>query len=290
MNDEQLGKALGSFYKDTEETPPDPRSSADRVMVEVPDTPQVRRRWWLPPFRRKADTESVMASTEFQPTSIPATNGRSHHAHSPTVLGRTQSMFSPVKAITAGALVFAIGGAFLIAQPFSQQPAVPGAETEAIAPTWVTGTVSRAVSTLDGPACSGPDSVESDGDVRHDWIIECGPQTWTSSDPRLTAEVVRRWNEDVFQTDEGTISVSMGTAYLRNDGGGWACSDSSLLKGSGTFSEAVTETTFTCIGDGGYEDLSAILVSEMGPNFSEEFVGLIFSGDFPPLPEPPAAE
>jgi hypothetical protein len=285
MNDEQLGKALGSFYKETEVAPPDPRLGADRVMAEVPDTPQVRRRWWLPSFGRAADTESAMPSTEYEPEPIPATNGRSHHAHSPTVLGRTHSMFSPVKAIAAGALVFAIGGAFLITQPFDQQSSVPGAETEAIAPTWVTGDIQSA------PSCSGPDSVESDGDVRHDWIIECSPQTWTSSDPRLTSEVVRRWNEDVFQTDEGTISVSMGTAYLRNDDGGWACSDSSLLKGSGTFSEAVTETgTYTCIGDGGYDGLSAILVSEMGPGFSEEFVGLIFSGDFPPLPEPPAAE
>ena len=194
-------------------------------------------------------------------------------------------MFSPVKAITAGAFVFALGGVLLIAQPFDQQSAVPGAETEAIAPTWVTGDIQSA------PSCSGPDSVESDGDVRHDWIIECSPQTWTSSDPRLTSEVVRRWNEDVFQTDEGTISVSMGTAYLRNDDGGWACSDSSLLKGSGTSSEAVTEAgTFTCIGDGGYAGLSALLVSEFTVGFNEEFVGLIFSGDFPPLPEAPAAE
>ena len=193
-------------------------------------------------------------------------------------------MFSPVKAITAGALVFAIGGVLLIAQPFDQQPTVPGAATEAVAPTWVTGDVQRA------PSCSGPDSVESDGDVRHDWIIECSPQTWTSSDSRLTSEVVRRWNSDVFQTDEGTIEVSTGTAYLRNEGGGWACSDSSLARGSGTYSEAVSGAPYICIGDGGYEGLSAILVSEMGPNFSEEFVGLIFSGDFPPLPEPPAVE
>ena len=44
-------------------------------------------------------------------------------------------MFSPVKAITAGALVFALGGMFLIAQPFGQQGAtVPGAATDEVAP------------------------------------------------------------------------------------------------------------------------------------------------------------
>jgi len=39
-------------------------------------------------------------------------------------------MLSPVKAITAGALVFALGGAFVIAQPFGQQGSVPGAGIE----------------------------------------------------------------------------------------------------------------------------------------------------------------
>ena len=39
-------------------------------------------------------------------------------------------MFSPVKAITAGALVFAVGGLLLIAQPFDQPGVgVPGAQS-----------------------------------------------------------------------------------------------------------------------------------------------------------------
>ena len=40
-------------------------------------------------------------------------------------------MFSPVKAVTTGVIVFAIGGAFLIAQPFEQQGSVPGATGDA---------------------------------------------------------------------------------------------------------------------------------------------------------------
>ncbi len=39
-------------------------------------------------------------------------------------------MFSPANAITAGALVFAIGGVMLIAQPFDQQVSVLGATTD----------------------------------------------------------------------------------------------------------------------------------------------------------------
>ncbi|MEA2026800.1 MAG: hypothetical protein U9O18_08910, partial [Chloroflexota bacterium] len=39
-------------------------------------------------------------------------------------------MLSPVKAITAGAIIFALGGAFLIAQPFDREGGgVPGAES-----------------------------------------------------------------------------------------------------------------------------------------------------------------
>jgi len=45
-------------------------------------------------------------------------------------------MLSPVKAITAGAFIFAIGGAFLIAQPFGQQQSsVPGALMEGVGTT-----------------------------------------------------------------------------------------------------------------------------------------------------------
>jgi hypothetical protein len=268
MTNKKLDPVVRDWLKRTEVEPDDVRRSTHLVSDRASRTRQ-RSRWWpLPSLRR-------------QPSPTPTNTDDSQQSN---VTGRTQFMFSPVKAMTAGALVFAIGGVFLIAQPFDQQSAAPGAEAEPIAPTWVTGDIQPAAS------CSGPDSIESDGDVRHDWIIECGPQTWTSSDPRLTSEVVRRWNEDVFLTDEGSITISMGAADLRNDGGGWACSDSSLLKGSGMRSEAVTETTFNCIGDGGYEGLSAILVSEMGPGFSEDFVGLIFPGDFPPLPEPPAAD
>jgi hypothetical protein len=89
--------------------------------------------------------------------------------------------------MTAGAIVFANGSSFLIAQPFDRQSSVPGAETEAIAPT-------------------------------------------------------------------------------------------------------ETTSTFDCVGDGGYAGLSAILVLEDAGGNAEDIVGLIFSGDFPPLPEPPADE
>ena len=95
-----------------------------------------------------------------------------------------------------------------------------------------------------------------------------------------------RWNADAYRTDEGTFTVEMEAFYLRNDGGGWACSDTNLYKGlnnNGTL--LTTGTTYICVGEGGYAGLSAILA-----HTDADLVGLIFSGDLPPMPEAPAAQ
>ena len=254
MNDDER------FLKDwLDDDAPDPAAAhldADQVMARLPQTKQ-RSRWWpLLPARRT----QPRSSTDGPP---------------PTIHGRTRSMFSPVKAISAGALVFAIGGAFLIAQPFQQPTADLGAETETSGATWITGSVKRA------PGCSTPPS-EVTLEVIRSRDVTCSPQAWTSSDPRFTGEVSRWWNEDAWLTNEGTITVSADAAYVQNDDGGWTCSASELLKGM----QELTETTYSCIGTEGYEGLSAVLVSEQGANFSEEFFGLIFPGDAPPLPGP----
>lgn len=279
MNDERMQSVLEDWLMARDAAPEDVRRSARQVMKRKARVRQ-RSRWWpVPVLYRRAKTPTRSDTTEYQPSPIPASTG-----HTTTVIGRTQTMFSPVKAITAGALVFALAGAFLIAQPFEQRGTVPGAQTEAIAPMWVTGDIQPA------PSCSSSD-VEVDGDVRRSRNEECNPQTWTSSDPRLTGEVSRRWNEDTYRTDERSISVGTQAAYLRNDNGGWACSNRYLAESSGTYAESLSGLTFTCIGGGGYEGLSALLVvSESAEVYSEEFVGVIFSGDLPPLPEAPAAE
>ena len=278
MNDEQMQSLLEEEFRTLDTRPKDVESSTRRVMERKAHVHQ-RSRWWpFPVFYRRHDTPTATDTVQGPPNPIPASNG-----HTPTVIGRTTSMLSPVKAITAGALVFAIGGAFLIAQPFQQAATVPGAEAPAVEPMWVTGNVQPASS------CS-PGDVEIDGDVTRSRNVECSPQMWTSSDTRLTGEVVRRWSQDVHRTDEGTFEVGMDAAYLANEGGGWACSASYLASGSGMSSLSVNDTTFDCTGDGGYAGLSAILVSTPGSGFTEDFVGLIFSGDAPPLPAPPAAD
>lgn len=281
LNDQEMEAMLRTWLQDAPAGRPDRSRVVGTVIRQLHPIRRRRRRWW--PFavsRRQAMTPTIPPGIPGQPGPIPAAHGRT-----PTVIGRTRSMLSPVTAITAGALAVALGGVLLVAQPFEQRGSAPAAEGEPVAPTWVTGTISYA------PLCTGPDS-EQDGAVRHDWNVVCSPQGWRSENPRFTGEVSARWNEDVFQTDEGILSVSTGAYYLRNDDGGWACSTSSLVKGSGLFSEALTGDTVRCAGEGGYEGLSALLVAQDDPlqPYPAEFVGLIFSGDFPPVPDAPAAE
>jgi hypothetical protein len=76
---------------------------------------------------------------------------------------------------------------------------------------------------------------------------------------------------------------------VRNEAGGWACHSSAVAHGNGSGAQIEGGETATCVGDGEYDGLSAILVLD-GPAGPKTVVGLIFPGDAPPLPEPPAAE
>lgn len=274
MNDEQR---LEAWFSEREVGPKDVKEGVAQVMTSVPKTRQQDRWLPLPIHRPKAQNPTTTDTTSYRPSTVPASNG-----HTPIVIGRSQTMFSPAKAIAVGALVFAIGGVMLIAQPFEQQSSLPGADASAITPTWVTGNIYYASS------CTSPES-ETDGAIRHDWGYECSPQRWIASDPHLSGAVAKLWNEDVYQTDNGTMAVNRSAYYLHNDDGGWACSSSNLLEGSGLYPTQVTGETNVCVGEGGYAGLSAFVVVDESLPGSHSFVGLIFSGDFPPLPEPPAA-
>ena len=275
MKDEKYTPEVGTWLKGREVAPRDSQVSARRVATRLPHIRQ-RSRWWpFPPLYRRNRTASTFETRENPSSPIPATNGRS-----PTVIGRTMTMFSPARTIITAALVFGVGGVYLIAQPFQQQSTVPGANVDA-EPVWVTGNITHASS------CSIPD-ITVDGDVTRSRTYVCSPQTWTASDPRFSGEVARLWNDDVYETDNGRNAVHVDADYLQNDAGGWTCTSIDLVEGSGLFSTGLTGTTATCVGQGGYEGLSAILVEE--DTAGDPFVGLIFPGDFPPLPEPPAAE
>lgn len=144
MNDEQMEPLMATWFSDREVAAQDVRGGVARVMADVPQTRQAGRWLPFPLFRRTTSTPTVASTTEYRPTAMPATNGHSASSgHPATVIGRTQSMFSPAKAITAGALVVGIGSVLLLAQPLDQRgTSVPGAATDdpAMAPSFFSGT------------------------------------------------------------------------------------------------------------------------------------------------------
>ena len=272
------------WMKRTEALPPDENESARQVISRLTEVRQ-RTRWWpFPVVYRGA--ESASRASKSEPSPIVSTKG-----DSATVTGRTKSMFSPVKAIAASALAFAIGGTLLIAQPFDQQGSgVPGAEgdTVSVAATWVTGTVSLAA------FCSAPTASTSEAGVQPELLSsQCGPQRWSTSDPRLTGTATEIWNDAMYEVDGATVSVRAGIYDVQNESGGWLCRHpDGLTHGSGPYAATDNEQTVTCAGDGAYDGLTAILFLDWSnsPPSSVPLDGLIFSGEPPPLPERPASE
>ncbi len=214
----------------------------------VPQTRQQVAGGPFPLFDRKAHELTATGMTDYQPSPIPATNG-----HAPTVIGRTQTMFSPVKAITVGALVFAIGGTFLIAQPFGQQgDSVPGAQSAFLPGVEVTVT-----QTCDFPVC-----------------------TWTASDPRLTGASTIHYGygggitpavgDDAFEwwpsTHEGPEGSWTGHVYIM-----W-----------GEEPEP-TQNFLVLSGAGAYEGWQFV-ASSIDPESDGDFdwTGVLYEGELPP--------
>jgi hypothetical protein len=190
-------------------------------------------------------------------------------------------MFSPAKAITAGALVFALGGVLLIAQPFDQQgSSVPGAATdaEAMRPALVTGTmVHHYPSETDGRVETS--DARLTGDVTFDATLESIPDPIVPDIEGLGAgdvEDFARWGAELF----------WGSLLIENDAGTWegqfVCAPTVATHG---FEDpCVIELT----GGGAYEGLSAVLVEgdrldiADGSNETHTLDGLIFAGNLPP--------
>jgi hypothetical protein len=290
MRDELEAPFLDDWLRDTEVTPPDPQAGARRVASQLPHAKQVGR--WLPfvVFHGKAQTPTATDTADYQPTGIPATNG-----HSPTVIGRTQSMFSPVKAITAGALVFALGGVLLIAQPFDQQGGgVPGAATDAdiVPPVEVTGrrTFEDACSETDyeGPfEDSGADAA----------LFTCSYDTaWSFSDPRLEGTVNRIEERVTFELgDVSDVYIASNAISIENDGGTWHERPRTWLlpDGIATF-DWLPQQVFVFEGSGDYEGLVAVLRltgGQRGVTHGEDFRGFIIDARWmPPPPENASAK
>jgi hypothetical protein len=283
----ELTPVVKSWLKGTKESPHTAQQTVGQVMKRLPETRQGRRRWSFPWPRRSASATPHPNAQEPQPTPIPVTNGRT-----PTVTGRTQFMFSPAKAITVGALVFAIGGAFLIAQPVDRQVNVPGAASDraGLEPATVTGTVSgfsedESVGSEDeGSEDESEGSIEDAwaelGFIRNDWEERAQLEM---SDSRLTGTWTASLGIDRYSPDalgEGVAETYTGTVRVENIDGTWVgtqfgCSSCGRGAASDMFHVEL-------VGTGAYEGLSALLYLQ-NPRINDDVVlyGVIFPGDIP---------
>ena len=300
MNDEQMQSALDEWLEDTDPQPPSARRTATNVMAHVPQTRQRGR--WLPfrLFSPKAQTPTATDTAEYQPIPIPASNG-----HTPTVIGRTQSMLSPAKAITAGALVFALGGAFLVAQPFQQESGVPGAEAERAPSVPVTGT-SNIFATCSMSVVAGEVEIANEERKR----FTCSSFPWSMSDPRLEGTVLRiseanivtgpraeafaaACAEDEDGCEEVAVDTQLRAISIENDAGAWRERPRFYSVFPGSEFEWPFHETWTTVLDGGgdYDGLVAVLQVTHSSDTGETYTGYIIDADsLPPAPENASAK
>jgi hypothetical protein len=256
----ELSPVVKKWLKGTKHSPYTAQQTVGQVMKSLPQTPQGRRHRWSFRWRRRPKTTaSRVAAPDLKPSPIPAPSG-----HPPTVTGSTQSMFSPAKAITAGALVFAIGGVLLIAQPFDQQGgSVPGAATDDASVAMSTFTWLEGDDGLFDAWGPGPVSVTDEGLLLQEHV-EFG--FIVTTDPRISGEMVTTYNGFLFdeETGAGEYGVLVGKKIIANAGGRWIETDMGHFEGVD-----------------GYAGLTAVFRD--GPEGERE--GVIFPGDMPPTPK-----
>lgn len=170
-------------------------------------------------------------------------------------------MLSPVKAITAGALVFALGGLLLVAQSIDRPDVVmPGADVS------------------EPPVAV---SVAQECEVVTATPVVC---TWTAGDPRLTGTLTHTW---------ATPSI---TARLLDDdmGVGWAPATLEAQDGNWTGHLYAVwgdpAQLFTVLsGDGAYQgwQFLASTIDSAEPGTST-WTGIMYQGEPPPFGPPTA--
>jgi len=280
MSNEKLALVLRSWLKTRDVAPPDATQSAGRLMARLPQTRQ-RGRWWpLPIFGRASVVPPAIPDTEYQSTPIPATPIPATPIPA-TLMGGTHTMFSPVKAITAGALIFALGGAYLIAQPLDQQGgSVPGAAPDA---EWaaVTATSECYLKT------TGTEQLASPPYGLTDQVMAC---TDTASDPRVTGTSTIVLNVETWDPRQGNNNVTWNDYTLQGPEGTWAGHGYGLYD-----SEGVAHVVIIATGSGAYEGLTYTQsITVPAETAQADSIGLIQPGSPPPgfpvapLPEPAA--
>jgi hypothetical protein len=194
-------------------------------------------------------------------------------------------MFSPAKSLVAGALVFALGGVLLIAQPFEwKRGAAPGAATsdaDLARPVEFTGHIVCGPDVRTGMTDLPPSGADTSVVHNRGWAWQ---PSATISEPRLAGTYTYAYDGDDYRT-KGLTSVSSvgwGTWRIENDEGAWQGSHPNIGFADGTYSKATT----VLVGEGAYEGLTAIWEEQHdGPACAWEVRGLIIAGDMPMAPE-----
>lgn len=199
-----------------------------------------------------------------------------------TIMRRTQIMLSPAKAITAGALVFAIGGGMLIARPFQQQSSVPGAATDdpTMAPSFFSGSIGPGRWSIFGEESS---EVRADGVVVADGPAY-GDIEFNTNDPRITGTATIISTETDYRQGATTLATgdvgAVRTTLIRivNDEGSWDGQYTDLQIDDLDFQIMAGWLT----GMDAYEGLSAYFVWDFPDNVLR---GYITAEGPPPVPE-----
>jgi hypothetical protein len=190
-------------------------------------------------------------------------------------------MLSPAKAITAGALAFALGGLLLVAQPFQQETGMPGAATDEADPP-----VEFSAKWSFGPPVRPETStIVANGTQERGGAWQPSALT-EASDPRWQGTLSVAQNSDDYGAAGGP-SVGMFAFRIENEEGSWQQTPTVTLVVPGV--DEVDRGVF--VGEGGYEGLIAVvdIVTDHAAQ-AWDLHGYIIDGELPPPPEPVISE
>jgi hypothetical protein len=268
MNDDRLLLEMRRWLQEERVVLPDAEEAGQRIASRLPTTMQRRRRRWrLPALVRTLKPASTRDTTDYQPKPTPATNG-----HSPTVIGRTQTMFSPAKAIVAGALVFGIGGVLLIAQPFEPQgSALPGATTDSAIDPCATPIVYVTGHVIWGREEPGTKHFSSGGSQRIRGQVYVN--TMDLDDDRLDGPGTTSLDWDITGGGSSNDTIRRGSIHIENEAGAWE----GPFTGIGQYQALRNALSLT--GSGAYEGLSATLLHVSNDDVGGVIEGAIYPTD-----------
>lgn len=247
MNDERF---LRDWLRDTTDSTTDPNAAADKVVAQIPDTPQ-RHRWlpWPPARRPKLNEPN----------------------------GRTRLMLSPVTAITIGALALTASGAFYLAQsPSDGAGPVPAAEAgPGTPPQLFSGSLAMATdcnTPMQRPEIEvGPNARKERGQVFYCFV-------WETTDPRLNGRSTVVWNNDIVYASGDTPQgmIGSGRELITTPDGTWEGTLTKLM-----FGDEIELESGWYVGGGGHDGLVAHVTLQDGGDSLWGYV----SDEPPPVPD-----